>query len=364
VFSDSIEKNQKQREAEAAVGEDALTEAPADETPVDEQASADDAVADESAPADDAVADEQASVDDVVADEPASADDAPADEQASVDDAPADEPAPAVDEESLFLDLPDDPVVTAEETQDDGTEASDGTDASDAADATDAAAATEAETIETPDAEIEPDPDAPATEQELLDAVPLELSAAEIAEIERKAKMQWFVIHANTGHENKVMRDIDMAIKSGHMEEYFGEVLVPTQEVTEMKNGKRSTVKRKFFPSYILVEMIMNKQSQHFINSIPGVTRFIGGTPLKPEPITKDEADRILGRISGPAEGKARLEIPYEIGDSVQVMDGPFTEWIGVINEINHDKGKLKVMISIFGSETPVELDFLQVKPI
>jgi transcriptional antiterminator NusG len=110
--------------------------------------------------------------------------------------------------------------------------------------------------------------------------------------------------------------------------------------------------------------MIMNKQSQHFINSIPGVTRFIGGTPLKPEPITKDEADRILGRISGPAEGKERLEIPYEIGDSVQVMDGPFTEWIGVINEINHDKGKLKVMISIFGSETPVELDFLQVKPI
>ena len=94
------------------------------------------------------------------------------------------------------------------------------------------------------------------------------------------------------------------------------------------------------------------------------MTRFIGGTPLKPEPITKDEADRILGRISGPAEGKETLEIPYEIGDSVQVMDGPFTEWIGVINEINHDKGKLKVMISIFGSETPVELDFLQVKPI
>ncbi|MBE0567288.1 MAG: transcription termination/antitermination protein NusG [Krumholzibacteria bacterium] len=176
--------------------------------------------------------------------------------------------------------------------------------------------------------------------------------------------MRWFVIHANTGHENKVKRNIEMAVKSNHMEEFFGEVLVATQEVTEMKNGKRSTVKRKFFPSYILVEMVMDKETHHFINSIPGVTRFIGGTPLKPEPISRDEVDRILGRISAPEDARETLEIPYLVGDSVQVMDGPFTEWVGVINEINHDKGKLKVMISIFGSETPVELDFLQVKPV
>ena len=176
--------------------------------------------------------------------------------------------------------------------------------------------------------------------------------------------MKWYVIHANTGHENKVKRNIEMAVKSNHMEDYFGEVLVATQEVTEMKNGKRSTVKRKFFPSYILVEMIMDKETHHFINSIPGVTRFIGGTPLKPQPITREEVDRILGRISAPEDGGTTLVIPYEVGDAVQVMDGPFTEWIGVINEINHDKGKLKVMISIFGSETPVELDFLQVKPV
>ena len=176
--------------------------------------------------------------------------------------------------------------------------------------------------------------------------------------------MKWFVIHANTGHENKVKRNIEMAIKSNHMEENFGEIMVATQEVTEMKNGKRVTSKRKFFPSYILVEMIMDKETQHFINSIPGVTRFIGGTALKPEPITREEVDRILGRISAPDEAREVLEIPYEVGDSVQVMDGPFTEWVGVINEINHDKGKLKVMISIFGSETPVELDFLQVKAL
>jgi transcriptional antiterminator NusG len=200
-------------------------------------------------------------------------------------------------------------------------------------------------------------------EDELLDAVDIQLTAKDQAEIERRGRMKWYVIHANTGHENKVKRNIEMAIKSNHMEESFGEVLVATQEVTEMKNGKRSTVKRKFFPSYILVEMIMNKETQHFINSIPGVTRFIGGTVLQPQPITREEVDRILGRISAPDEIRETLEIPYEVGDSVQVTDGPFTEWTGVINEINPDKGKLKVMISIFGSETPVELDFLQVKP-
>ena len=203
-----------------------------------------------------------------------------------------------------------------------------------------------------------------SAEDELLESVDLELTDAEKAEIERKGRMNWYVIHANTGHENKVKRNIEMAIKSNHMEESFGEVLVATQEVTEMKNGKRSTVKRKFFPSYILVEMIMDKETQHFINSIPGVTRFIGGTVQKPVPITREEVDRILGRISAPDEARETLEIPYEVGDGVQVIDGPFTEWTGVINEINPDKGKLKVMISIFGSETPVELDFLQVKPI
>jgi transcriptional antiterminator NusG len=201
-------------------------------------------------------------------------------------------------------------------------------------------------------------------EDDLLGAVEIELSPEEQAEIERRGRMKWFVIHANTGHENKVKRNIEMAIKSNHMEENFGEILVATQEVTEMKNGKRVTSKRKFFPSYILVEMIMDKDTQHFINSIPGVTRFIGGTALKPEPITREEVDRILGRISAPDEAREVLEIPYQVGDSVQVMDGPFTEWVGVINEINHDKGKLKVMISIFGSETPVELDFLQVKAL
>jgi transcriptional antiterminator NusG len=246
---------------------------------------------------------------------------------------------PAADDaaDSLFLDLPADEPVPAE--------------------------AAEPEQPAAPLAES--DDGAGVSDADLLAAIDLEISAEDRAEIERRANLHWYTLHANTGHENKVKRNIDMAIKSNRMEPFFGEVLVPVQEVTEMKNGKRVTTKRKFLPGYVLVEMVMNKETHHFINNIPGVTGFIGGTPLKPQAVDREEVDRVLGRISEPEEGKEHLvEIPYKIGESVQVMDGPFSEWIGVVNEINHERGKLKVMISIFGKETPVELDFLQVKSV
>lgn len=219
----------------------------------------------------------------------------------------------------------------------------------------------------------EAEPSAPESETaadviddaETEEAAPAPKSEAELLEEEKRRKgMRWYVIHANTGHENKVKRNIEMAIKANALEEEFGEILVATQDVTEMRNGRRVTSKRKFFPSYVLVEMVMSKQTQHFINSIPGVTRFIGGTQVRPQPISREEVDRILGRMNKTEESGSLLEIPYQVGDSVQVIDGPFSDWVGVINEINHDKGKLKVMISIFGSETPVELDFLQVKDV
>ncbi len=239
--------------------------------------------------------------------------------------------------EDLFFDLPDEAV--AEEDADVSVETGSAGD-----------------TAELSDEEL--------TELDLLASIKIELSAEDQAEIERRSRLEWFTIHANTGHENKVKRNIEMAIKSNHMEENFGDVLVPIQEVTEMKNGKRVTTKRKFLPGYILVEMLMSKETQHFINSVPGVTGFIGGTPMKPQAVPKEEVDRILGRIKEPDAGKHTIEIPYKVGDSVQVMDGPFSDWVGIINEINHEKGKLKVMISIFGKETPVELDFLQVKQV
>ena len=218
-------------------------------------------------------------------------------------------------------------------------------------------------TEETPETPVEAAPD--VVPEATDDAPSADPTPEEILEAEKRAKgMRWYVIHANTGHEDKVRRNIEMAIKANDLGDLFGEILVATQDVTEMRNGKRTTSKRKFFPSYVLVEMVMTKETQHFINSIPGVTRFIGGTQLRPQPISSVEVDRILDRTNKAEEAGSVLEIPYQVGDSVQVIDGPFSDWVGIINEINHDKGKLKVMISIFGSETPVELDFLQVKDV
>jgi len=250
----------------------------------------------------------------------------------------------AVEADDLFLDLPDAPITE------------------DAAAADGDGSATDGE-LDLDALALELDGEA-LDEQSLLDSIEIEVSPEEQAEIERRSRLEWFALHANTGHENKVKRNIEMAIKSNQMEEFFGDVLVPIQEVTEMKNGKRVTTKKKFLPGYLLVEMLMSKETHHFINTVPGVTGFIGGTPLKPQAVPREEVDRILGRIKEPDEGKDMLEIPYNVGDSVQVMDGPFSDWVGIINEINHEKGKLKVMISIFGKDTPVELDFLQVKQV
>lgn len=254
-------------------------------------------------------------------------------------------------DEPLFFDLPDDQDAGPAATGDEAADASAAPENGEEADGAETAASDD-------------DADSVLTDQDLLASIDLQISPQDEAEIERRSRLAWYTLHANTGHENKVKRNIEMAIKSNHMEESFGDVLVPVQEVTEMKNGKRVTSKRKFLPGYILVEMLMNKETHHFINSIPGVTGFIGGTPLKPEPVPREEVDHILGRIKEPEDGKTMLEIPYKVGDSVQVMDGPFSDWMGVVNEINHEKGKLKVMISIFGKETPVELDFLQVKQV
>lgn len=179
------------------------------------------------------------------------------------------------------------------------------------------------------------------------------------------AGMHWYVIQAMTGHENKVKRNIEQSIRaSDNMSDFFGEVLVVTQDVTEMRNGKRVTTKRKLFAGYVLVEMILNDDTLHFLTNVPDVrsSSFVG-PGNKPTPLSEAEVDRILGRMRK-HEDKAIQEIPFEVGDSVEVMDGPFSDFSGIVNEVNPDKGKLKVMVSIFGRETPVELDFLQVKAL
>lgn len=174
-------------------------------------------------------------------------------------------------------------------------------------------------------------------------------------------KMSWYVLHTYSGRENKVRETIERLIKSSAMEGSFGKVLVATEDVAEMKKGKKKVTRRKLFPSYILIEMEMTDESWSIIENVPGVTHFVGGGK-KPFPIPKKDVDRILGRM----EKKEGIvpEVPFTLGEHVRVVDGPFADFTGIVDEINPERGKLKVLVSIFGRETPVELDFLQVKAI
>jgi transcriptional antiterminator NusG len=174
-------------------------------------------------------------------------------------------------------------------------------------------------------------------------------------------KMRWYVVHTYSGRENKVRETIERLIKNSGMHERFGKVLVATEEVAEMKKGKKKVSHRKLFPSYILIEMEMSEEAWGLIENVPGVTHFVGGIK-KPFPIPKKEVDRILGRM----EKKEGIvpEVPFTLGEHVRVVDGPFADFTGVVDEINPERGKVKVLVSIFGRETPVELDFLQVKII
>ncbi|MDD3643608.1 MAG: transcription termination/antitermination protein NusG [Candidatus Krumholzibacteria bacterium] len=173
--------------------------------------------------------------------------------------------------------------------------------------------------------------------------------------------MRWYVLHTYSGREAKVRDTIERLIRASGMEDRFGKVLVATEEVAEMKKGKKTVSKRKLFPSYILIEMEMTNETWSLIENVPGVTHFVTGA-AKPVPLPNKEVDRILGRMEK-TEGIIP-EVPFTIGEHVSVVDGPFSEFTGVVDEISPEKGKLKVLVSIFGRETPVELDFLQVKPL
>jgi len=191
----------------------------------------------------------------------------------------------------------------------------------------------------------------------------VEVSPADVdgGEDEKSGRMRWYVLHTYSGREAKVRDTIERLIASSDMEDKFGKVLVATEEVAEMKKGKKTVSKRKLFPSYILIEMEMTNETWSLIENVPGVTHFVGGGQ-KPFPIPKKEVDRILGRMEK-KEGVIP-EVPFTIGEHVNVVDGPFAEFTGIVDEINPERGKLKVLVSIFGRETPVELDFLQVKPL
>lgn len=174
-------------------------------------------------------------------------------------------------------------------------------------------------------------------------------------------KMRWYVVQAFSGFEGRVQKTLTEHIRIHNMEEYFGEVLVPTEEVVEMRAGQRRKSERKFFPGYVLVQMVMNDESWHLVSSLPRVLGFIGGTKERPAPITTQEADRILNRLQD-AIDKPRPKTLFEVGEVVRVSDGPFADFNGVVEEVDYEKSRLKVSVLIFGRSTPVELDFSQVE--
>ena len=173
---------------------------------------------------------------------------------------------------------------------------------------------------------------------------------------------KWYAIHTYSGHENKVKTNLEKAIHSAGLEDQFSQILVATEDFVEMKDGKRKTSKRKTFPSYVMVEMDLNNETRHLVQNVPGVTRFVG-SGQREVPLKESEVRRLLGQVET-SKGRLAPTVTFRIGDSVRITDGPFSAFTGVVDEVNNERGKVKVMVSIFGRATPVELDFLQVQPV
>lgn len=173
--------------------------------------------------------------------------------------------------------------------------------------------------------------------------------------------MRWYVVHAYSGFEKSVQRALMERVARSGMQDRFGQILVPVEEVVEMKGGQKSISERKFFPGYLLVQMEMTDETWHLVKSTPKVTGFVGGRANKPTPITDKEVDNIMHQVQEGVE-KPRPKVLFEVGESVRVKDGPFTDFHGNVEEVNYDKNKLRVSVLIFGRATPVELDFGQVE--
>ncbi len=173
--------------------------------------------------------------------------------------------------------------------------------------------------------------------------------------------MRWYVVHAYSGFEAQVKRSLEERIKRYGMEDKFGQILVPTEEVVEMRGGQQRRSERKFFPGYVLVQMEMTDETWHLVKDVPKVMGFIGGTGDRPAPITDKEADAILQRVQEGVE-KPRPMVLFEPGEVVRVVDGPFNDFNGVVEDVDYEKSRLKVSVLIFGRSTPVDLEFGQVE--
>ena len=172
---------------------------------------------------------------------------------------------------------------------------------------------------------------------------------------------KWYVVHTLTGQELKVQKYIENTVADKGLQEFIYKVLVPMEDVIEMYHGKRRTIQRKFFPGYILVNMIINKKTKAFIKGVPGVTGFVTSAG-EPVPLSQEEFESIIKKTEKEKVAQ-KVEIPFVEGEPVRVTDGPFKDFSGIVSEINHERGKVRVMVSIFGRLTPVDVDFMQLKP-
>ena len=173
--------------------------------------------------------------------------------------------------------------------------------------------------------------------------------------------LRWYVVHAYSGMEKAVERNIIERIQRAEMQEQFGRILVPTEEVVEIKNGQKRTTERKFFPGYVLVEMVMNDETWHLVKHTNKVTGFVGGAKNRPAPISEDDVQKIVSQMQEGTD-KPRHKVEFEVGEYIRVKDGPFTDFNGTVEEVNYDKNKMRVSVTIFGRATPVELEFSQVE--
>ena len=173
--------------------------------------------------------------------------------------------------------------------------------------------------------------------------------------------LNWYVVHAYSGFEDRVMSTLKERVVQYGMEDNFGEILVPKEEVVEMREGKKRTTDRKYFPGYVLVQMEMNDDTWHMVKDMPRVLGFIGGTSDRPAPISEAEANSILQRVEEGVD-KPTPKVMFEAGEVIRVIDGPFKDFSGVVEEVNYEKNRLRVSVLIFGRSTPVDLEFTQVE--
>lgn len=193
------------------------------------------------------------------------------------------------------------------------------------------------------------------TLQSELEAVPPPAAKRQVI-----GERAWYVVHSYSGYENKVRQNLEQRIESMDMQDRIFRVVVPTEEEVEIRDGKKRTTQRRVFPGYILVEMVLDDESWYAVRNTPGVTGFVG-SGIKPLPLTQAEVDKILRRME---EEQPRLKVTFRVGETVRIVEGPFAEFMAVVDEIDADRGKVRVLVAFFGRETPVEMDFLQVEKI